>query len=66
MANIYFENGANFITASNDEGKVIVRCNFSFTDCGETESLKNFTARHGGELATAKYLSEAYSKATKV
>lgn len=61
---IYFENGGRFITAQN-KGRVTIRCNFEYTDCGEFESLDNFIARHDGELATEEYLKERYSAATK-
>ncbi len=59
---IEFENAAPFITAFDDVGRILVRCNFDFTDCGETESLDNFVARHGGAEATPLSLNDCYRK----
>ena len=61
MANITidFEYSGNFITAK-ENGQVIIRCNFKYTDCGETENLYSFVERHGDVNKTAKYLQECY------
>lgn len=58
--NIEFESGANFITAKDNDGSVIIRCGFFQTDCGESESLDSFVKRHGGVAATVQYLKESY------
>jgi len=68
---IYFENSGEFITAAHDgmfckENKVTIRCNFKYTDCGETETLEQFVERHGGEIDTEMYLKEQYSKYTSI
>lgn len=63
---IYFEAGANFITAAQNGGKVVIRCPFKYTDCGEDENLDDFVKRHGGELATREYLDDAYKEATSI
>lgn len=70
---IYFENSGQFITARHNGqltpkecGRVTIRCNFEYTDCGESESLDNFVARHDGELATEEYLKECYAEHTKL
>lgn len=63
---IYFESTAAFITAAQNGGKVVIRCPFQYTDCGEDENLNDFVKRHGGELATREYLDDAYSKATNL
>lgn len=69
---IYFENGGQFITAAQNGqfaqagGRVTIRCNFEYTDCGESENLDDFVARHGGELATEEYLKDQYRAATKL
>lgn len=57
---IDFENTATFITAFDDQGDVVIRCNFKYTDCREDESLDAFVNRHGGAERTAEYLKEAY------
>ena len=61
MANITidFEHSGNFITAK-ENGQVIIRCNFKYTDCGEEECLDLFIQRHFGVEQTAKYLHECY------
>lgn len=64
--NIYFEAGGNYITASTIYGKVVIRCNFEYTDCREDESLDEFIKRHGGETKTTNYLKKCYSDATKI
>lgn len=57
---IEFEGGGNFITARAASGDVLIRCNFEYTDCRETEPLDDFVARHGGAEATAEYLKQCY------
>lgn len=61
MSNITidFEEGANFITAR-EFGTVVIRCGFRLTDCGDTESLDSFVARHHGADGTAAYLKQCY------
>jgi hypothetical protein len=66
MIQIYFDGGANYITARTDPSNVLIRCDFSYTDCGETESLDAFIARHGGTDSTVEYLKDAYSAAVRL
>lgn len=58
---IYFEHCGQYITAAGHDGMVLVRCNFSLTDCRDDEPLDGFIARHGGELGTVEYLKTAYA-----
>ena len=60
---IYFDGGCNFIAAS-ENGGVIIRCPFQFTDCGEDEPLELFVRRKGGEQMTAQYLQGVYAAHT--
>lgn len=57
---IYFESGATYITASDNNGNVKIRCNFDYTDCGQEENLTDFISRHGGAENTAQYLIDCY------
>jgi hypothetical protein len=66
MMKIYFESSGGFITAAQNGGKVIIRCPFKYTDCGEDENLDHFIKRHDGELATAEYLQDSYTEATSI
>lgn len=54
---VYFESDAGFITVA-DKGRVLVRCRFEDTDCGDLEHLDNFVARHGGVNKITAYLLE--------
>lgn len=60
---IEFECGGSFITAREDSGTVVIRCQFRLTDCGETEALDHFVKRHGGPESTAEYLQTCYRQA---
>lgn len=66
IGDIIFEDSGNYITAVKGNGDVIIRCNFRYTDCGETETLLSFVKRHGGLSKTVKYLREAYDKHTSL
>lgn len=57
--NVYFEGGA-FITASDGNGHVVIRCQSNLTDIRDDEPLPDFVARHGGNESTASYLSDCY------
>ncbi len=60
---IEFEHGGSFITAREDSGAVVIRCQFRLTDCGENEALDRFVKRHGGPESTAEYLQACYRNA---
>lgn len=60
---IEFEHGGVFITARDDKGAVVVRCQFKLTDCRPNEPLDVFTNRHGGPEATSQYLQSCLRKA---
>lgn len=56
---IELESCGRFITARLGNG-VTISCKLSLTDCGESELLDAFVARHGGPDATADYLLGCY------
>lgn len=57
---ITHENCGKYITAVGDDGKVAIRCDFDFTDCGYNEGLDSFVERHGGSDSCYLYLKQCY------
>lgn len=61
MKTIGFEHTGKYITAFDDD-KVLIRCDFDYTDCRDDEPLPAFIKRHGGVEDTIVYLHEAYTE----
>lgn len=62
---IGFEDGTTFITVRSDFDTVVhIRCNTSYTDIRDDESLDSFTKRHGGVDGCRRALVKFYREAT--
>ena len=58
---ISLEGGAKFVTASANNGALIVRCNSNLTDLKDEESIDSFISRHNGPDEAAIYLQKCYA-----
>lgn len=59
---IDFESTGLYITAFDDDNNVAIRCNSSYTDLKNDESILHFIKRHGEVENCIKYLKDAYKK----